>query len=216
MSADTDIANLALGRLGVGIAISSLAEQSAPARLCARFYHQCRKEVLRAHPWGFSMASDSLAELDDQTFPGWMYVYQYPQSCLMVRYVGDESGLRVAQTALTSCNWREWNQLQRRFMPFQVALKSDGASRVLLSDVPDAMAFFTYDVTNTAVFPVDFSSTFAWRLAMEVGGPLQADLKLIVHARNEYLFWGSHSTAQDMNERRDDDKPESPSVACRN
>lgn len=215
MAADTDIANLSLGRLGVGVAISSLAQQSAEARLCARFYDQCRKEVLRAHPWGFSMAAVDLVEVSGQTFPGWTYVYQYPANCLMVRYVGDEGGLRLVQTTLASCNWRDWNELQRRFMPFQVALKSDGASRVLLSDVPDAKAFYTYDVTNTGVFPDDFSSTFAWRLAMEVGGPLQASADLVARARGEYLFWSSHSTAQDMNERRDDDKPESPSIACR-
>lgn len=211
----TDIANLALGRLGVGRAIASLSEQSSAAVICNRFYEQCRKEVLRAHPWGFSMAAVDLVEVSAQTFPGWTYVYQYPTRCLMVRYVGDEGGLRLAQTALTSCNWREWSELQRRFMPFQVALKSDGASRVLLSDVPDAKAFYTYDVTNTGVFPDDFSSLFAWRLAMEAGGPLQADPNLVARARSEFLFWGSHATAQDMNERRDDDKPESPSIACR-
>lgn len=212
---DTDIANLALGRLGVGQAIASLSEQSTPARLCARFYEQCRKEVLRAHPWGFSMSVVALAQVAGQTFPGWTYVYQYPTRCLMARYVGDEAGLRYAQSALLSCNWRQWNELQRKFMPFQVALKSDGASRVLLSDVPNAMSFYTYDVTNTGVFPDDFASVFAWRLAMEVGGPLRASADLVDRARNEFLFWGSHATAQDMNERRDDEKPESPSISCR-
>lgn len=213
---ETDIANLSLGRLAIGQAIASLVEQSTPARLCNRFYDFCRKTVLRAHPWGFATSAVQLAQVAGQTFPGWQYVYQYPDDCLMVHAIGDESGLRYMQSVLLRCDWREWYELRRKRQPFQIALKADGASRVILSDVPNAWSFHTADVTNTGVFPSDFEDVFAWRLAMEVGGPLQASASLVERAHQQYLFWHSHATAQDMNERSEDERPDSPSIACRN
>jgi hypothetical protein len=217
MASETEIANLALGRLGIAQFITSLAEQSTPARICNRFYHQCRREVLRDHPYGFASSAISVAQVAGQTFPGWQYVYQYPASCLMVWTVADASGIRQW------CNyfgqrdpytWQYLDVLQRRF-PFKKALSSDGSRPVLLSDVPSAYAYFTADVTNTGAFTDDFVSAFAWRLAMEVGGPLKCSVDLREAARSEYFLTKSQATAQDMNEQRDDTVPESDSIACR-
>lgn len=210
---DTAIANLALGRLGVGQAIASLSEQSTPARLCNRFFDQCRKEVLRAFPWGFALRAQALAVVSGQTFPGWTYVYQYPQNCVMVRAIGDSAGLRFARTATFCQDQQDWPPVLRQ--PWQQALKDDNASIVLLSDVQSAYAFLTVDVTNTAVFPVDFTSTLADRLAMEVGGPLQVKADLVNNAQSRYAWSLSQATAQALNESKDDEKPESPSISCR-
>lgn len=209
----TDIANLSLGRLGIGQAIASLSEQSNPARICARFYERCRKEVLRAFPWGFALRAEALALVAGQTFPGWTYVYQYPDDCLRVHAVADSSGLRYARASLFCREQETWPPVMRH--PWQQALKDDNASIVLLSDVSSAYAFFTVDLENTAVFPPDFASTFADRLAMEVGGPLQCKADLIDRAEGRYVRSLSGSSAAAMNEQRDDEKPESPSISCR-
>lgn len=209
----TEIANLTLGRLGVGQLITSIDDQITPAKLCKRFYHQCRREVLRAFPWDFAQRNEALALVAGQTFPGWTYVYQYPNECLMVRAVGDVSGIRYARSAVFCREREQWPPVLR--YPWQQALKDDNASRVLLTDVSSAYAFFTVDLENTGVFPPDFTSVFAWRLAMEVGGPLQCKAELVDRAQQQYLFWHSHASAQAMNESRDDEKPESPSISCR-
>lgn len=213
MASSTDIGNLALGRLGIGQAIASLSEQSNPARLCNRFYNQCRQEVLRAFPWGFALRYEALAEVSGQTFPGWSYVYQYPDDCLMVRAVGDSAGIRYARSIVFCREQHEWPPMLR--YPWQQALKDDNASIVLLSDVGSAYGFFTVDLENTAVFPPDFVSAFADRLAMEVGGPLQCKADLIDRAEGRYLRSLSTASAQAFNESRDDEKPDSPSIACR-
>jgi hypothetical protein len=212
---DTDIANIALGRLQVGQAIASLSEQSTPGRLCNRFYNQCRREVLQAFPWSHASYAVALAAEADQTYPGWTYVYTYPQNVLRMHGVSDSSGLRNMMTYVRAGSWAEYEQLLRYQMPFNLALRTDGAARVILSDMPSAYAFGTYDVTNTNVFPPDFISVLAWRLAMEVGGPLKCRADLVSNARNEYLFWKSHASARDLNESRDDTVPESPSISCR-
>jgi hypothetical protein len=209
----TDIANLALGRLGVGQAIANLNEQSTPAKLCRRFYDYCRQEVLRSHPWGFASSWITLAQVADQTFPGWSYVYAYPANALMVWSVADESGVRSSWTSDLYCS-DVLTGMRRRY-PFKVALKDDLASRVLLSDTSSAYAFLTYDVTNTGTFPVDFAGVLASRLAMEVGGPLQAKVDLIQNARGEFLYWKSHATSMDMTEQAPDRQPDSESITCR-
>lgn len=212
---DTGAANLALGRVGVGQAIAALTEQSVPAKTCNRFFAQCRQEVLRAHPWGFSLRAEPLALIANQTFPGWTYVYAYPAGCITVRAVGDSSGLRALRDAFLCCDGNRWPLLKQYRAPWQVALKDDGASQVLLTDVADAWAFFTVDVTNPGAWPVDFGSVFAWRLAMEIGGPLQAKSELVNSAEQRYLAWLATAAAQNMNEQRDDASAESPSILCR-
>lgn len=212
---DTGAANLALGRVGVGQAIAALTENSVPAKTCNRFFAQCRQEVLRAHPWGFSLRAQPFALVAGQTFPGWGYVYAYPSNCLMVRAVGDSAGLRAIRDAFLTCDCDAWPMLQQYRAPWQVALKDDGASQVLLTDVADAWGFFTVDVTNSGAWPVDFGSVFAWRLAMEIGGPLQAKSELVNSAEQRYMAWFGQASAQNMNEQRDDARAESASITCR-
>lgn len=214
MASEADISNLALGRLRVGQRINSLTDQTVPAGYCNQFFEQCRQEVLRAHPWGCSLRAEALAVVSGQTFPGWSYVYQYPTNCLMIRSVSDESGMRIAQRFLTSCDWDNFKQYAARF-PWQIALKDDNASMVVLSDVASAWAYYTVDLENVGVYPPDLVSALADRLAIEIGGPLQADTTMIDRAERRYIMSFAQASAQSMNEQRDDSRPESPSISCR-
>lgn len=215
MASQVDVANLALGRLRVSKFINDLADQTTAAGICNRFMDQCRQEVLRAFPWNFATKAIQLAEVADQTFPGWAYVYAYPDDALMIRAVADEGGIRSARQSVFA---RSFDALSAQMVanPFQVALKDDAASRVLLSDVPSAWAFTTTDVAAVGLMPPDFISVWAWRLAMEVGGPLQADDARITRAEQSYGAWLSIASAQSFNESKDDPRQESPSISCRN
>jgi hypothetical protein len=211
----TGLYNTTLGRLGVGQVIGAPTENSVPAKTCNRFYEQCRQEVLRAFPWGFALRAEPLALVSGQTFPGWSYVYQYPNGCLNMRAVGDESGLRRVRT-LALCGDSSWHEtLQQVRQPWQKAIKDDGASQVLLSDVPDAWGFFGLDVTNLGAWDIDAKSLLSWRLCMDVGGPLQAKRELIDAAEQRYFTWLQSAAANTLNEQRDDERPESPSITCR-
>jgi hypothetical protein len=207
--------NLCLGRLGVGQAVGAPTENSVPAKTCNRFYDQCRQEVLRAFPWPFALRAEPLALVVGQTFPGWTYVYQYPSGCLTMRAVGDESGMRQVRSSILTCDPCQWTLLQQVRQPWQPALKADGASQVLLTDIVTAWGFFTADVTNTGAWPVDFGGVVADRLAMEVGGPLQAKADLVTAAANRYAVWFSMAAATSMNEQKDDRVAESPSITAR-
>jgi hypothetical protein len=207
--------NLCLGRLGVGQAVGAPTERSVPAQICNRFYDQCRQEVLRAFPWGFSLSAEALALVSGQTFPGWSYVYQYPVGCLNMRAVADSSGIRRVLSTVLACDPCWPTTLQQVRQPWQKALKTDGASQVLLTDVVTAWGFFTKDVTNMGAWDVDAQSVLADRLAMEVGGPLQAKTDLVTAAANRYGIWFQAAAATAMNEQKDDPPAESPSITCR-
>lgn len=214
MASETDIANLALGRLRISKTIADLDEQSTPARNISRVFTQCRQECLRAFPWPCATRAQQLVEVANQTFPGWTYVYQYPSQCLMVRAVADEGGIRFVRQFSDANNFRDFNRVVK-VQPWQIALKDDNASNVILSDVPDAWAFMTFDLDTIGVFPADLASVIAWRVAMEVGGALQADGEMIDRAEQRYAIWFANASAQSYNESKDDDPPDSPSVSCR-
>ena len=208
----TTWANTTLGRLGISKTIGSLSENSVEAKPLARAYAQVRQEVLRAFPWGFALWAEALAEVADQTFPGWTYVYQYPSGCLNMRAVSDESGIRNARN-LALCD--DWSAVRRLRQPWQKALKSDGASQVLLTDVGTAWGFYTRDVTNVGVWDIDFGSVFSWRWGMEAGPALQAKRDMIDSCEQRYLLWLSQAAANAMNEQKDDAQAEPESIACR-
>lgn len=214
MASQVDVANLALGRLRISKFINDLSDQNTNASVCNRFIDQCRQEVLRAFPFNFSFRAVELSEVAGQTFPGWTYVYAYPDDCIMVRAVSDEGGLRYARQLATSNSWSDLNDFAAQ-QPFQVALKDDNASLVLLSDVSSAWAYFTADIGTVGLMPPDFISTWADRLAMEVGGPLSADDARIQEAGSRYYLRLSQSAAQSLNESKDDPRQDSPSISCR-
>jgi hypothetical protein len=212
---DVDVANFALGRLKVGQMIESLDEATTPARQCNRWFAQCRNEVLRDFPWDFALMAEALAEVSEQTFPGWGYVYQYPLDCLAVREVGTEGGIRLLQ-ASAFVSWYEYDHLPRPIRyPFKRALKADKASQVLLTDLPNAWVFFTAEVTNLNVWPEDAISAFAWKLASEVGGPLQAQDALVTRAAQMYEAMKIRAAAASMNESRADREAEGSSILAR-
>lgn len=212
---DTGVANMCLGRLGVSRAIGALTENSVEAKTCNRFFQHCRQEVLRSHPWGFALRAEALAIVADQSFPGWGYVYQSPSRSLMIRSIADANGIRVMRDAFLSGDSSRWEMLRMIRVPWQIALKDDGASQVILCDLSDAWAFHTVDVDNIGAWPADAVSVFAWRLAMEVGGPLSAKAELVERAESRYGSYLSWATANNMNEQKDDARAESPSIACR-
>jgi hypothetical protein len=214
MTAQVDIWNLALGRLQIGQMIETPDDATTPARHCRRLFPQCRDEVLRDFPWGFANKAEALAAVADQVYPGWTYVYQYPQKCAAVRSVADENGMRYARAAF---NWPDtWTtpQLLARF-PFDLALKADGDSQVILSDVPSAWVFHTAIVENLNVWPADALSILAWKLAGEAGGPLQADARLVQAAVTAYEGLRIRAAAASRNESRDDREADASSIRAR-
>lgn len=60
MASETEIYNLALGKIGAA-RVTSTTDQSVNARACNNIYRNTRDALLRAHPWSFAIQRFQLA-----------------------------------------------------------------------------------------------------------------------------------------------------------
>lgn len=92
MASSTEICNSALIKLGVE-PITSLSEDSKPAKLCNRQYARLRDKLLQSHFWNFAMKRETLAVVSSATPPtfGFDYVYQLPTDCLRALHLQSKS-----------------------------------------------------------------------------------------------------------------------------
>lgn len=215
MASVVQICNFALSRVSVKKRITSLTENAEEARVCNLFYETLRDEVLSDFPWNFARASVLLAELSVDDTPGWEYTYQYPTSALTIRALTDEGGLRWYKQDRIEWGYDANPYPASPRYPFEVALASDGASRVILTDLVDAYAVVTKRVTDPNVFTPMFINALAWRLAGEVGLALEAAPALSQNALNMYEGMKSKAAALSLNEQGADPEPDAASIRAR-
>ena len=179
---DVDVCNLALANLGISQRISSInpPDQGLPqATTLAAFYAITRDEALRSAPWNFATKAIPLTLISDPTtitYPGWGYVYQYPNDCLWLGQVMTQWGIRNSY----SWSWTSWSYpngptYASTKIPFKVALSADGSQKVVMCDIPNAYAQYISRVTNPDLWTPDFTNHVGWRLAARSGGPLSAN-----------------------------------------
>jgi hypothetical protein len=214
MTTKVELFNIAIGRVGIGQKIDDPEERTEPARQCRRVYDFCRKKVLRNHPFSHARRAAALALLD-QTYPGYTYVYDYPNSCLSLLEIIPEDGLRWQQGALLFGNWDERENWRIPRIAYERILRTDGQAQAIATDLEDAWAVFTVDVDALPVWPEDVADALAWCLAAEVGGPLKADRDLVQTAWNTYENHKLRAAGNDLNEGYPDPEPDAPSIMAR-
>lgn len=212
MAAEVDIYNMALANIGIGRTIADPNEKTEEARQCRKWFDHCRDECLRNFPWSWARTAQAL-ELVDQTFPGWGYVYQHPTDCLFALAIMPQDGLRMRVDWFDLWQERMTNRPLR--VPFELALRTDGKSRVIVTDLPFAWLLSITRVTTTTVFDVDFVNMFGWRLGYAIAPALKADAKMARNAMDMYEAMRGRATANDFNESYSDPEPDAPSIAAR-
>ena len=139
-SSETQICNLALGRMGEDV-ITSLSENSRAGKLCAVFYESVRDALLCVHDWAFAGGRiGPLSPLTDAPVFGFANAFQLPSDCLQVR------GL---YGVTSSTAWQV-------------------EGRQLLTDLDTCSLLYTKKVTDTTDFPPLFTNALACRLAYTV------------------------------------------------
>lgn len=91
---ETSICNMALSRIG-SKRINNIDDSSVEAVHCRTQYDISRNNLLRAHPWRFSLARAVLSQ--DATDPafGWEYAYALPNGCLRVLSIDGDPAFEV-------------------------------------------------------------------------------------------------------------------------
>lgn len=209
MTADVDICNRALAEVGARSTITSLSDPSPEAVNCAIQYTTLRQQLLRAAPWGFGRKTAPLSLLGSLTdvppaapYP-WMYKYAYPADCLKVRYIlwmppEATNPAPLVGEPLFASPW----MMPSRNNRFLVANDDTVGPqrRVILSNVQNALAVYTLDVTNPDLWDPLFDNALVMLLANKLIIPLSGN----VNMKNQYLQQAmlavSEARAMDGNE----------------
>lgn len=158
-----DIVNLALSHLGQGtITSAQLTADVHPSAVQANiFWVPCRDEVLGESNWPFATVTLALSSLDIDDYE-WDYVYSYP-------------------TLAVSTMWNIFNEATLNTKDDQeYAVKhvpTLGVSAIFC-DLEDAIAEYTYKVTDTSLWSTKFVMAFSYRLAASMAKSLTGDNQL--------------------------------------
>jgi hypothetical protein len=150
MPTDTDIANMALSRLGTRATIADLTENSTEARQINLWYATVRDEIQSLIDWNFNRVSLALAA--SGTPPArWASSYAYPSDCLRMRRLDFGGASRVCGSPATG---------------FEIA--SNGSATFLYCNEDQVSAVYAQRVTDPARFTPGFVLAFVDCLAASV------------------------------------------------
>lgn len=204
---DIDLANRALAEVKARSTITSFDEPSAEAVYCKMFYDPMRKALLRSAHWGMARQQQQLSllgSLDQGTsdYP-WLYKYEYPPNCLKVRYLlqnpqAPNNSLATPIPGTFSGTWQGPSR-KNRFLIGSEGIGAD-ARRIILSNVPSAIAVITADVTNTDVFDDLFAEAFVQMLASKLVIPVSGDVAMKGQKEQEVKTKVDQARAVDGNE----------------
>lgn len=155
MLTKTEIANLALGRLGVSKMIVSLDDDtSTPGKVIRQHFKNSVKQVLRKHKWGFATAQAPLALTIEPPNNTWSYEYQYPEDALVIRNLGVEGVF--PKTELYEDEKQLWEDVY------------SSTGQRLQTDIGEAWAKYTRDMSDNTSFPDHFGNALAAHLALMI------------------------------------------------
>jgi hypothetical protein len=156
-----EIANLALGRLGVSISVSDFdLENSTQAKVIKRQFQSSLDTLLESHPWNFATKYEALSLISENVNPNvrYRYAYSYPAQCLVIRSLGMD-GVFSHENEYTDTNI-QWEEIYT------------GGTPTLLTWVEDAHACFTVAINQDQQMPTHFGRALAAQLAMDIAPSL--------------------------------------------
>lgn len=216
MPSDVSICNMGLYRVGSTIRITSLdesTERTEAVRQAGFWYPIVLDQVLASAPWGFARKSVALASVTDTTFPGYEFIYEYPQDCVRAAAVCDSGGMRNSTFWLSWCwNDTQWNVPK---VPFQVGSRTDGNTNVIMTDIASAYLYYIFRQTITNTFTPLFVDALAWKIGAEMGQGVQASATRIDRANSMYEQTLSRALAHMLSEAQQDQERDSPSIQAR-
>jgi hypothetical protein len=192
MTAPIDICNLALSHIGERSDIASIdpPEASVEAQLCARFYPMTRKTLLAMHPYSFATKRVTGADLSpsNDVPEAWTYAYGLPAGVIKIVGVYDPG------------EWRD--ETYADHIAYEIGSDSTGP-RVIYSNVENAVIRYTFDQTDSTVYPPLFVEAFSWLLAGRLAGPIikgTEGMRVGQAATQQGMAWAMKAAAEDANQ----------------
>lgn len=157
-----DIYNLALSNLGTRSRVTATSDGTREANALNVIYADARDELLQEHPWNFAGTREALATQAVAAAPDdWSFVYVYPADCLAVRFLCSAGTPPDAYAGLEPIRY-EVRVVKDDTLPTAVR------KRAILTDLDDAVACYTWQVTDPDFMPPHFRRVLGWKLAAAV------------------------------------------------
>ena len=154
----TEIANLALGRLGVSLAIADLdTDISIQTKVIKRHFRVSLETFLIKHDWSFARKEAALALLSTDNVRR-QYTYEMPADALIIRQLA-EDGMFV-----------DLNLYQDQIIPWHELLTTTGTH--LITPLPLAYAQYTANLDIDVNFPTHFARGLAAQIAWDIAPSL--------------------------------------------
>jgi len=161
MVTETDIANMALSRMGHNRLMTSFDDDATTeGNLVRLHYPRLRDSILRSHPWNFAIKRAVLAP--EGSAPAYEYTYKspLPNDCL-----------KVLRTRVESENIEDDYRVEGRYV-----LSNSNATSIE----------YVSRVTDPAQFDTMFVDMLAWALAAECAMPLINDARVAQNAASMF------------------------------
>lgn len=152
---DVIIGNMALSFVGAKRSIvTALTDDNAGAEAVNLWYEYARLSTLEAYNWSFARRRLTLAVHADAPPDEWAFRYTYPSGIVAVRKI--------------------WNPLGEHAdaVPYDIEQVAAGTARCILTNMEDAIAICTADVTATSLFSPTFVLAFARKIAEHIAPTL--------------------------------------------
>lgn len=200
--------NLALSRLGISDLVTSAADLLTPTTrentMVATLYEHCLRATLRDFPWAHATRYANLVLVDgSETDPvngDWIYSFRAPTAMLFPRRLVPSTTDGRKYTATPP--------------PFRMSEDSGGpllyTNEVRWTDDATPVPFVELEYTirpdcgTKAAGDQLFVSTFAHRLAAEIGPPLGRDKELVLRSVNAYEVQRNIAAASNVREQQQD------------
>ncbi len=193
-----EVANIALGHLGIAKTITSLTERSSEARACNRFFALASETAQSRYPWKNGLKRVSLASIVDNDWEDeFPYAYRIPADCKWFRRIIIGVG-NVAKGPA-----------------FRIV--SDSTGEVVLTSVAEAVAEYSIFIDDPAKWTIEQVNATAFKLAALMARTFDEDNASATRKdmEQQYEIEISRAAAKDLNQEEPPDPPKSELETCR-
>lgn len=161
-----DVGNLALTHLGMLVLTQAQLTANTDPRAVAinTFWAPCRDEVLAEFPWSFGTTTSVISELTDLTDSEWDHIYTYPTSA----------------TSAVFTVFNDGTATEKDEQDFEVKYIASKAAKFIHTNLSDAIAEYTYGITDPASWSPKFVMAFSYNLASRMAVALTGNGQLAI------------------------------------
>jgi hypothetical protein len=202
MASKTQIANMALSRIGVSKLIANVATETSREAIQSRLLmDEDIRYVLRDFPWPWATQYATLALVagtsSENAVSDWRYAYRYPTDCLFARRI-----------VIPTVGRRDANP-----PPFRIGRDSQG--KLIYTDEEDAELEFTADITSTEEFDALFVSMLAWKHGAALAPSLSRIKGMAESAMQMYELDKAKAQSRALNEGQQSEPIEAEAISAR-